>query len=119
MNREAVRRFFSPEVWNARLAKVETLLVLGLLIDGLILPWVSGLRQIPAWGLTLLKMALVAGLFGPVFAHASRFIDRKLGETRRTTGQLFLMPRLVFHLTMLCGLFILYYHLMHRCWPWS
>lgn len=105
--------------WNNRLAKAETLLILALLSETVIHPWIFSRPELPVWGKTLLKMALIVGLFGPVRIYLHRFIDSSLATTRNVTESVLLAPRLSVHLITLALLFVLFHRHMHGELPWQ
>ena len=72
--------------WNNRLAKAETVLVLALITEMLLNPWLFSQTQIPHAGQTLLKMLIVVGCFGPVFSVVSRMIDGSLSAVSRASN---------------------------------
>ena len=103
---------------NSRLAKAETLLALALLTDVLVSLLFSHTAITPA-GKTLIKMALVIGLLGPVQSLISRVIDRSLKATRGVSGSVLSLPRVAVHACVLGGLFVCFYWSMHHELPWT
>lgn len=105
--------------YNSKLAKAETLLALALLTDLLINPWLFSQTAIPPAGKTLIKMALVIGLFGPVQSLISKAVDGSLKATRTVTTSVFSLPRACAHAGVLSMLFVCFYWSMHHNLPWS
>ena len=104
---------------DSKLAKAETLLALALLTELAINPWLFSQTAIPAAGKTLIKMALVVGLFGPVQNLILKAVDGTLKATRTVTSSMFAAPRLGIHACILAGLFICFYWSMNHSYPWS
>jgi len=104
--------------WNNRLAKAETVLVLALITEMLLNPWLFSQTQIPHAGQTLLKMLIVVGCFGPVFSVVSRMIDGSLSATRSVTVSVLSLPKLAAHVVILTTLFLTFYWAMHHTLPW-
>jgi hypothetical protein len=105
--------------WNTRLAKAETLLVLALVSETMIHPWLFARPELPLWAKTVIKMALIVGLFGPVRIYLHRFIDRSMETTRSVTVKVLLLPRVGVHVATLFLLFVLFYLHMHGEMPWQ
>jgi len=104
--------------FNRRLAKAETVLLLALLSDALLNPWLFSLPQVPGWGKTLLKMLIIVGCFGPVFKIISGMIDHSLDATHNVSKKWFSLPRLGTHLALIATLFVGFYWTMHASTPW-
>jgi len=104
---------------NKRFAQAEALLVLALLGDSVVQPWLFARPELPVWGKTLVKMALIVGLFGPVNRFLNHVIDRSLSTTRNLTENVLWLPRLVFHVLALALLFVLFHTTMHGALPWA
>jgi hypothetical protein len=104
--------------YNSKLAKAETLLALALLTD-LLINRCFAESSISPTGRTLVKMALVVGLFGPVQSLVSRVIDRSLKATRTVTTSVLSLPRIGAHVCILSTLFVCFYWSMHHEMPWS
>jgi hypothetical protein len=104
--------------FNSRLAKAETVLLLALLSEALLNPWLFSQTQIPCWARTLIKMALVVGCFGPVFKLVTYVIDNGLSATRTVTTSVFSLPRTLAHLLVLALLFTGFHWQLHREPPW-
>jgi hypothetical protein len=104
---------------NTKLAKAETLLLLALLMEGFVGPWIYAQTQIPPFAKTLIKMLLVVGCFGPVFKIFSRAIDHTLLSARSVTTSKFPLPRIAFHLFVMSAIFLAFYWNMHRSTPWT
>ena len=109
----------SKSSFNSRLAKAETVLVLALLSEALLNPWLFSQTQIPCWARTLIKMALVVGCFGPVFKLVTYIIDNGLSATRTVTTSVFSLPRALAHLLVLALLFTGFHWQLHREPPWK
>lgn len=113
------RKKFWSVGFRRKLAKAETVLVLALLCDALLGPWLYSLPGIPAWGKTLIKMLVLIGCFGPIFKISADLIDRSLNATHTVTVKWFSLPRAMTH----CGIFVLlflgFYWNMHHSTPWS
>jgi len=105
--------------WNSKLAKAETLLALALLTDLVIYPWLFSQSTLPAAAKTVIKMALVVGMFGPLQGLLSRAIDGTLKATRNATSSFFSLPRAGIHAVILSALFVSFYWSMHHNLPWS
>ena len=105
--------------YNSKLAKAETLLALALLTDLLINPWLFSQPAIGPAGRTLIKMALVVGLFGPVQSLITRAIGGSLKATRTVTTSFLSLPRIGVHACILSGLFVCFYWSMHHEMPWA
>ncbi|HYF50663.1 MAG TPA: hypothetical protein VEJ63_14720 [Planctomycetota bacterium] len=105
--------------FNRRLAKAETVLILALLSEALLNPWLYSLPQIPGWGKTLIKMLVVVGCFGPVFKFISGMIDHTVDSTHMVGKRWFSMPRVATHLALILGLFVGFYWTMHHTTPWQ
>jgi len=105
--------------FNTKLAKAETLLALALLTELAIYPWLFSQTAIPAAAKTLIKMALVVGLFGPLQNLLSRAIDGTLKATRTVTSSFLSLPRIGIHTFILSALFVCFYWSMHHNLPWS
>ena len=105
--------------WNSRLAKAETLLVLALVSETVIHPWLFARPELPLWAKTVIKMALIVGLFGPVRIYLHRAIDQSMATTRSVTESVFLLPRVAVHLLTLALLFVLFHRHMHGELPWQ
>lgn len=105
--------------WNTRLAKAETLLVLALVSETVIHPWIFSRPDLPLWAKTILKMGLIVGLFGPVRIYLHRFIDHSMATTRSLTENVLLLPRMGVHLLTLSLLFVLFHRHMHGELPWQ
>jgi hypothetical protein len=103
---------------NTRLAKAETLLLMALVVDCLINPWLYDQPQIPPIGKTLIKMLLIVGCFGALFEIISRAIDGTLNATRNVTTSTFSMPKMGTHVLLMCGIFLAFYWSMHHSTPW-
>ena len=104
---------------NTRLAKAESLLLLALLIDAIISPWILGQIQLqPAWK-TLAKMAIIVGCFGPIFRFFGELIDTGLSTTRKITVSKLSMPRMLAHGMIFAALFLGFYWSMHHTLPWN
>jgi hypothetical protein len=104
---------------HSKLAKAETLLILALLTDLVIYPWLFAKSTIPPAARTVIKMALVVGLFGPLQNFISRGIDRTLKATRTVTESMFSLPRIAIHSCILGLLFVTFYWSMHHEPPWT
>jgi hypothetical protein len=109
----------SRSSYNSKFAKAETLLALALLTDLLINPWLFSQPAITPAGKTLIKMALVIGLFGPVQSLVSRAIEGSLRATRTVTTSVLSLPRIGVHACILSVLFVCFYWSMHHDLPWS
>lgn len=104
---------------NTRLAKAESLLLLALVMDTLVTPWIFAQVQIqPVWK-TLLKMLLVVGCFGPLFKLFSALIDGSLAKTRTITTSAFSLPKMASHVLILLALFVGFYWSMNHSLPWN
>ena len=68
--------------YHSKFAKAETLLVLALISDLVINPWLYSHPSLPARGKTLIKMGFIVGLFGPVQSLITQAIDGTLKATR-------------------------------------
>ena len=104
---------------DSKLAKAETLLALALLTDLAINPWLFSQPAIPPAGKTLIKMALVIGLFGPVQNLILKAIDGTLKATRTVTSSMFSAPRMAIHACIFASLFVCFYWTMNHAYPWS
>ncbi|HYG74297.1 MAG TPA: hypothetical protein VEK08_04755 [Planctomycetota bacterium] len=103
---------------NTRLAKAESLLLLALLMESVITPWIlSQVHLQPIWK-TLLKMLIVVGIFGPLFKQLATLIDSSLTVTRKLTTNTFSMPKMFTHAMIIAILFIGFYWSMHNSTPW-
>lgn len=104
---------------NTRLAKAESLLLLALVMDTFVSPWLFSQVQIqPVWK-TLLKMLLVVGCFGPLFKLFSALIDGSLAKTRTITTSAFSLPKMASHVMILSVLFVGFYWSMNKSLPWN
>ena len=104
---------------NTRLAKAESLLLLALVMDTLVTPWLFAQVQIqPVWK-TLLKMLLVVGCFGPLFKLFSALIDGSLAKTRTITSGAFSLPKMASHALILALLFVGFYWATNHTLPWN
>jgi len=100
-----------------RLAKAETLLVLAWMMDALVTPWLFSQPLAPVWQ-TALKMALVVGLFGPLFKLVSYVIDRSLSVTRKVADSHLSAGKLGAHVIILTAIFMAFFWTMHHRLPW-
>jgi hypothetical protein len=105
--------------FNTKLAKAETLLALALLTDLVIYPWLFSQTTIPPAGKTIIKMALVVGMFGPLQNLLSGGIDRTLKATRNVTSSFLSLPRMGIHVAIMSVLFVSFYWSMHHSLPWA
>jgi len=105
--------------WNKRFAQAEALLVLALLSETIIHPWLFARPELPVCGKTLVKMALIVGLFGPVNRFLNHLIDRSLSTTRNLTENVLWLPRLGFHALALALIFVIFHTAMHGAPPWT
>lgn len=105
--------------YHSKLAKAETLLVLALLTDLVINPWLYSQPSIPLVGKTLIKMAFIVGLFGPVQNLLTRGVERLLKTTRAVTESVFSLPRMLIHTCILAALFMSFYYSMYHRMPWA
>lgn len=105
--------------WNTRLAKAESLLLLALLMDAVVTPWILSLVHLqPIWK-TAIKMLIVIGLFGPMFKILAGVIDSSLLATRKLTTTALSMPKMFTHGGIVALLFLGFYWNMHRSTPWQ
>ncbi len=104
--------------WHKRLAKAETVLALAILSELLLNPWLFSLSFLTPGMKTLLKMALVVGLFGTLFKHVEKVIDGGLNVTRNATEWVSL-PRVVGHTALLLVMFLAFYWIVNQSMPWS
>ncbi len=103
---------------NNRLAKAETVLLLALITEMLLNPWLFRQTQLAPWHQTLIKMAIVVGCFGPVFNFVTYLIDGSLTATRTVTTSILSLPRCIAHALLLGALFLGFYWFMHHSLPW-
>ena len=104
---------------NNRLAKAETVLLLALILEGLINPWLYTQPQLPYWARAAIKMCIVVGSFGPIFEGIKYLIDRGLGATRTVTSGVLSLPKIMFHLLVMSVLFVAFYWHINKMLPWS
>lgn len=105
--------------YHSKLAKAETVLVLALITELLINPWLYAQPAIPLAARTLIKMAFIVGLFGPVQGLITRAIDSMLKATRAVTTTVFSLPKLGIHALILGALFVSFYWSMYHRTPWA
>ncbi len=105
--------------YHSKLAKAETVLVLALITDLLINPWLYSQPSIPLAGRTLIKMAFIVGLFGPVQGLITRVVDGTLKATRAVTTNMFSLPKMGLHLLIFSTLFVSFYWSMYHRMPWA
>jgi hypothetical protein len=104
--------------FDKRLARAETLLVLALLIDTVLNPWMFAYPGLsPAWK-TIIKMAVVVGCFGPLMSVTGHLIDNGLAATRSATASAFSTPRIAVHIVILSALFLAFFWTTFHRFPW-
>jgi hypothetical protein len=105
--------------YHSKLAKAETLLVLALLTDLVINPWLFSQPSIPLAAKTLIKMGFIVGMFGPVQSLLTRGIERLLKATRTVKESVFSLPRMLIHTCILGVLFMSFFWSMYHRMPWA
>ena len=108
----------SGPTFNTRLAKAESILLVALVMDAVVSPWILSHLHLQPAVKTLCKMLIVIGVFGPMFKVISELIDSSLTTTRKLTTSTFSMPKMATHTAILLLLFLGFYWHMHQSTPW-
>ena len=103
--------------WNTRLTKAELVLALALFSEVLLNPWLYSRPELAPPVKVLIKMAILAGCFGPLFKLVEWGIDHSIHATHQTV-KFVSAPRVAVHVLILLGLFMGFYWSINKSTLW-
>ena len=104
--------------WNTRLTKAEVVLGLALFSEAILNPWLYSRPELAPPVKVLIKMAMVAGCFGPVFKLVEWAIDHSVQATHQTVKYIS-APRMAIHTLIMAGLFLGFYWSLNKSTIWK